>query len=140
MRGETSVKISTQIVGNYLVKGKWNTAAAICTQALKSNPQDFDLNLLLAKSLTAGNNFTEAISIYKQLIDRQPERANLYAEIGLLYSKNNQINKAIESYHQALLIKIQFSSTLASARKLARSDRYLSENSVDRSLLHQSLF
>jgi tetratricopeptide (TPR) repeat protein/capsular polysaccharide biosynthesis protein len=104
MRGEASVKVSTQIVGNYLIKGRWNTAVAICTQALKSNPQDFDLNLLLAKSLTVGNNFTEAISIYKQLIDRQPERADLYAELGLLYSKNNQIAKAIESYQQALLI------------------------------------
>jgi tetratricopeptide (TPR) repeat protein/capsular polysaccharide biosynthesis protein len=104
MRGETSVKISTQIVDNYLLKGKWNTAVAICDRALKSNPQDFALNLLLAKSLIAGNNFTQAISIYKQLIALQPEQANLYAELGLLYSRNNQIAQAIESYQQALSI------------------------------------
>jgi tetratricopeptide (TPR) repeat protein/capsular polysaccharide biosynthesis protein len=104
MRGETSVKISAKIIGDYLSKGRWNTAAAICTKALKHHPSDFALNLLLAKAVGASGNLAQAISIYKKLIQAKPQQADLYAELGLLHSKKNEIAKTIECYQQALAI------------------------------------
>ncbi len=105
MRGEPSTKISAKIVNDYLSKGRWNTAIAICIKSLKSDPNDITLNLLLAKAFTVSGNLTEAISIYKKLLREKPQQAELYAELGLLHSKKNEIAKAIECYQQALSIK-----------------------------------
>jgi tetratricopeptide (TPR) repeat protein/capsular polysaccharide biosynthesis protein len=105
MRGEPSTKISAKIVNDYLSKGRWNTAIAICIKSLKSDPNDITLNLLLAKAFTVSGNLTEAISIYKKLLSEKPQQAELYAELGLLHSKKNEIAKAIECYQQALSIK-----------------------------------
>ncbi|MBV8885345.1 MAG: tetratricopeptide repeat protein, partial [Chroococcidiopsidaceae cyanobacterium CP_BM_RX_35] len=56
-------------------------------------------------------NYTEAIALLNQLIDRRPHSAIDYNNRGLLYFQNGQINLALADYNLALQLNPQLAST-----------------------------
>lgn len=50
---------------------------------------------------TVSRDFSQAIESYSQLVSLTPERPEVHADLGRAYEKNEQIEKAIESYQEA---------------------------------------
>ena len=101
MRGEAS----TEIINSYIVQRQWDKVIAICKQALNDNPNRLELYHFWGKALVGLGKFKEAIDIYEKLLVSDINRPDIYAEIGLLYSREQQLVKAAWHYEQALALK-----------------------------------
>jgi serine/threonine protein kinase/lipopolysaccharide biosynthesis regulator YciM len=47
------------------------------------------------------NNFKRATELYKQIVDEKPEQPQAYVDLGRAYEKNDEVDKALESYVEA---------------------------------------
>ncbi|HEY9730776.1 MAG TPA: tetratricopeptide repeat protein [Drouetiella sp.] len=71
-------------------------------QAVTLNPKYDYAYSMLAKSLKRGTQLPEAIKIYDAMIAKEPTSANLYGRRASCYAGNNQPEKAIKDFNQAL--------------------------------------
>jgi len=78
------------------------------TLDLKKNPNDPQLTAVrekLASSYIATNRNDEAIKVLEELIKHDPLRAGSYETLGQLYAQKGDLEKALASYQQTLLLK-----------------------------------
>lgn len=72
-------------------------------QALQFNPKNaYNLLLLLGKAHTTLGQWSEAIDIYRQAIDKDPTRQQGYEQLGQLYCELDQPEEAQNIYEQAI--------------------------------------
>lgn len=68
-------------------------------------------NLYLdALTSTVRRNFPATVSAYSQIAQLQPEKAEVHFDLGRAYEKDNQTNKAVESYVEATKRDTQYGS------------------------------
>lgn len=60
-----------------------------------------DALYLDAITATVRRDFTRAVSAYADIVKAQPNQSYVYVDLGRAYEKNNQLDKAIESYTTA---------------------------------------
>lgn len=120
MRGELSI----QKVKSYLDREQWNTVIEVCTEALQHNPSRLELYPWLGKAFAHQGKFNEAIAAYQKFLASHKilhrdalqdsgaqttqsvsQRAEIHAELGLLYSRQKDLPKAVWHYQQALNLK-----------------------------------
>ena len=101
MRSEASI----ETIKSYLAQRQWDKVIAICKQALDDNLNHIEIYHFWGKALVGLGKFDEAIDIYQKLLVSETERPDIYAEIGLLYSRQQQLVKAAWHYQQALALK-----------------------------------
>lgn len=63
--------------------------------------------LASADSAYQEHNYKEAINLYTQILSEQKTSASLYYNLGNAYFKNNELGKAIWSYHKAKKINLK---------------------------------
>ncbi len=99
--------------------GQWDEAESIYKQILKTfhsqaatfHAQDnlkdlYDLIIInLGDILQKQGKLEEAIKLYQEVLDFNPNHAKVYNNLGNIFQQQGKLNKAIECYHQALKIK-----------------------------------
>ena len=60
-----------------------------------------DVLYLDAVTATVGREFNSAIESYRQIVAMNPDKPEVYADLGRAYEKSDDIKKAIESYTEA---------------------------------------
>lgn len=87
--------------------GRHADAAASADQALAARPGFADARQALGNALQALERFTEAVAAYdRALADATPERqAEIWCARGAALKKSGELDKALDSYEHALLIR-----------------------------------
>src|SRR5207248_3045385 len=61
-----------------------------------------DNQYLDALTATVRRNFPAAVTTYSEIVQADPTKAEAHVDLGRAYEKNNQTDKAIESYAEAI--------------------------------------
>ena len=68
----------------------------------RSQLPSVDVLYLDAVKATVRRDFARAIGAYSEIARRYPEQPQVYVDLGRAFEKNNQSDKALESYHTAI--------------------------------------
>lgn len=98
--------------------GRTEEVLRVSDEALASIPNDTAVLFTRANALGKLNRFTEAETIYRQIIRLKPDVAIYHVNLGVLYHRWNQSTKAIAAYRSALQINPQLKSVRDNMRKL----------------------
>ena len=105
IRGESSFKK----IESHLARGEWKQAIEICQNKIATDSQATNFYPYLAKAYALDGKLTKAIDCYKKILDAAVNRAEVHAELGLLYSKQKNLPQAAWHYQQALNLKSNWS-------------------------------
>lgn len=100
-RGESSIK-NIQL---HLANQDWEQIINICQQEISNDPNAIDFYPYLARAYTILGKLEQAIGAYKKILGTPFDQAEIYAELGLLYSKQKNSQQAAWNYEQALIFK-----------------------------------
>lgn len=109
LTGESSFKN----IKHHLAREEWDRVIEISRQAIAithnfaetDKTQVAEFYHYLARAYTKKGKLTEAIHSYQKILDLVGERAEIYAELGLLHSRLKLSQQAIWYYRQALKLK-----------------------------------
>ncbi|MGZ3442371.1 MAG: tetratricopeptide repeat protein, partial [Polyangia bacterium] len=90
-----------------LMSKKYSEAEAVLTRSLKKVPNDMVLNRMLARSQLGQHKTAAAQATYEKaaltaLRTRGPDLAAIYAELGPMYTENNEFDKAVSVLETAV--------------------------------------
>lgn len=89
-------------LGNCLHKlGRFNEAVSAYEAAIKIDNSDAGVHTALACSLIEGNRWDEALAFLTKTLERH-QNADIYYNLGCVYSAKRMFNQAVEAYRQAL--------------------------------------
>ncbi|MFH1622715.1 MAG: tetratricopeptide repeat protein [Candidatus Omnitrophota bacterium] len=91
--------------GVYAQKGQYKEAIEVGLIALEKNPYLDDARYSLALYYKELGLIDEAINMYEEYLKTNPNYYGLYVDVGYLYYKNGNYNKAKEQWLKALEIK-----------------------------------
>lgn len=74
---------------------------------LKDNPQDSFLLYAIAQEYIKHNNKAEALKFFDNLLRTNPHYTGAYYHLGKLYESMDQLDDAIDTYKQGLVITQQ---------------------------------
>jgi tetratricopeptide (TPR) repeat protein len=77
-------------------------------QPLLSFSQTDDSVYIDAINATVLRDFPQAVRIYETLVNNHPKEPHVYLDLGRAYEKNEEIDKAIESYEKAIQLNTQY--------------------------------
>ena len=79
---------------------------SVLIRLIKMNPDDVDIRLRLASALEDAGKLKGAIKEYEEVLKRieKMDRLPIYKTLGYLYTKTNQLQKAISSYLNAVAL------------------------------------
>ena len=101
IRGESSFKP----IKYHLGRGEWEQVIKLCQQEIAIDPDGVEFYLYLAKAYAQQGNFPAAISAYRKTLGTTINQAEIYGELGLLHSKQQDPQQAAWHYEQALKLK-----------------------------------
>ena len=79
-------------------------AKNILLQAELINPNNFDVKLCLADIFSRNNNFIEAETRYKRLIELNSNNFNLHNNYAEMLSRQKRLSEALDEYRKAVII------------------------------------
>lgn len=80
-----------------------STRLAKLLEFLQTDPNDPFIIYALATEYNAINDAEKAFSYYLQLVDQHPDYVGAYYHLGKLYEKNENKEKAIDTYQKGML-------------------------------------
>lgn len=93
---------------------------AMSDLAARSLPNEPDLLFTRASVLGKLNQFEESEALFKQIIQQNPQQANYYSNLGVLYHRWKRYRRARENYAKALTIDPNLSSVRNHLRQINR--------------------
>jgi tetratricopeptide (TPR) repeat protein len=85
-------------LSDYYLYLQWDSMAIEALQkAVRFSPDNFNYKVLLADINREAGNIPEAIRLYEELVEANPDKAELNFHLSNLYLKSRQIDKAIGS-------------------------------------------
>ena len=81
---------------------KWSEAKKNLQKILTLDPDNPFAHSTMAQVFYMLQDYTNAIRHIKIAINKQPPQSNLFFNLGMMYEKNNQIQKAIEAFKDGL--------------------------------------
>lgn len=108
--GKDDPKVVSKLADFYVLTKQVKEAIPLYLKVLEDPKSELSSDELLqirdklARSFLASGQRDEAIKVLEQIVHDSPTRYETYEMLGELYAVNNQIEKAIASYQQALLI------------------------------------
>lgn len=93
---------SLEMTETYFSKGDLKKSADSAEKVLKENPGNIKAGIILAESLSELKKFSKAISVYKDLITREPDNMELIYRLGVVLEKAEYIANAIAAYKQVI--------------------------------------
>jgi tetratricopeptide (TPR) repeat protein len=92
-----------RLLASLIHLGKLVDAVRECRQALRTTPDLHAARYTLATALSRMSEADEAIAVYRELLQLDPERApDIYNELGRLYVARAQYDAAIEAFSEAI--------------------------------------
>ncbi|WP_339062736.1 tetratricopeptide repeat protein [Tepidibacillus marianensis] len=88
----------------YLYQEEWQRAKEVLNKALEIDPDDMTLQVMYAKILKAYGDVQEAIQQYELIHQDSPYEEEICENLGELYLRAGDVNKAIECYETQLEI------------------------------------
>lgn len=89
---------------NLYQQGNFQESFAKIQNLRATNPDNIDIKYIAALCSLAINNFDEAEKLFTQCVQAVTNNAELFCNIGLLYDKKGNIEKAIEAYKNSLSV------------------------------------
>ena len=89
----------------YWQKQEWQSTIQACAEALVLNQKLTDAHKLMGDALQKIGKTKEALGYYLQAISIEPNFAEVYANLGYLYAKQEQWSQAIVHYQKAIQVK-----------------------------------
>ncbi|NJL53462.1 MAG: tetratricopeptide repeat protein, partial [Hydrococcus sp. SU_1_0] len=83
IKDESSIKK----IKSHLGRGEWQQVIDICQKEIATDPDGVDFYLHLARAYAQQGKFAPAISAYRKTLGTSINQAEVYAELGLLHSK-----------------------------------------------------
>lgn len=104
---------------------KFEWALKYLEQAEKKFPSDCDILYQTAYCFDHLNDAPNSIKYYQKYLDEEPFDANVWHNLGAIYSRHNQHQKAIQAFDFALTVNDEFEISLYSkANTLANIEHY----------------
>jgi tetratricopeptide (TPR) repeat protein len=107
---EKAIALEPRLIGAYVQLGTWYSvgrhdqakAVALLTQAVAACPDSDELHGALAESQAANGQYAEAIRHFEESIRLGDRTASAFYNLGNSYAQLKQLDKAIESYREAV--------------------------------------
>jgi len=99
-----NVETWVRLGGLYFDNKKYEDAAKVMTEAIKSFPEDFRINLILGLSLAQSNHNKEAKPYLKKAVDLNPKDITALSAYGFTLSQLKENTEAIKYLNEALKI------------------------------------
>ncbi len=90
-----------QYVANLLITDQSLKAVEVLRAAIQHFPEHAAIKAKLAEVLGQTNNIEDAIAIYRQLIQQEPDMYEWYYELGRMYAKQRNVAEAIQNMEKA---------------------------------------
>lgn len=107
IRGESSIKN----IKSHLEQGEWSQVINICQQEIDSSSKIpstqviIDCYTYMARAYTQQGKIDLAVNAYQKILSVASNKAEIYAELGLLYSKRKDPSQAAWHYREALKLR-----------------------------------
>ncbi len=109
----------------YKILDQHDLAKEMLEKALRLDPENFETIMELAMCCDIVKNFKRSIKLYNIVLDQEPYSYLNWFNLGMAYFNLGKIEKSIESFDFAIVIKDDFSSAYFSkACSLASLDEY----------------
>jgi tetratricopeptide (TPR) repeat protein len=82
-------------------QGEFEEAVVVLRQALHQNPKHLPAELHLGEDLLASGKWWEAAQFYQAMVERHPDRAEVYYGLGRVKAVHNDLDGAIDSFSKA---------------------------------------
>ncbi len=86
----------------FFEEGNFQKALESFERCLRNDPQDGNILLLQARSLSQLERFEEALNIFEHLIAFNPKNAEFYSEKGVILFKKGKTEEALKAFDRAL--------------------------------------
>ncbi len=86
----------------FFEQGNFGKALESFERCLRNHPQDGNILLLQARSLSGLERFEEALNIFEHLITFNPDNAEFYSEKGVILFKKGKSEEALKALDRAL--------------------------------------
>jgi tetratricopeptide (TPR) repeat protein len=96
----------------YEVMGYPTNAVNYYRQSLEEDIGLDEVYLITARAFTVNGDFTEAEEVYDDLLSRDSKLENIYTDLGMVYIKANQPDKALETFSKSLRLHHNYSFAL----------------------------
>ncbi len=109
IRGESSIRN----IKSHLAQGEWQQVIDICQQKINSangltSLQKIDCYTYIARAYTQQGEIALAIDAYQKILSISSNQGEIYAELGLLHSKQKNPSQAAWYYREALKLQPQW--------------------------------
>ena len=101
-QGSKSLDALTQQATEDCRRGNFSTCRDELRQALKEDPQNAALWSYLGQTDAESNEIDSAINDFQKSLSLAPNHAETHFNLGLLYIRKGETNKALEMYRQGL--------------------------------------
>ena len=99
-----NVETWVRLGGIYFDNKKYDEASKVMTEAIKSFPEDFRVNLILGLSLAQSNHNSEAKPYLKKAVELNPKDITALSAFGFTLSQLKENDEAIKYLNEALEI------------------------------------
>jgi tetratricopeptide (TPR) repeat protein len=96
----------------YEVMGYPTNAANYYREAIDADIGLDEVYLIAARAYTSNGSFTEAEEVYGSLLRRNTKLENVYTDLGMVYIKANEPDKALETFSKSLKLHHNYSFAL----------------------------
>ncbi|MEM7593606.1 MAG: tetratricopeptide repeat protein [Cyanobacteria bacterium P01_A01_bin.83] len=106
IRGESSIRN----IKSYFAQGEWDRVIELCQQEIDSaddatSHQIINCYTYLARAYVQQGKIAQAMDAYTKILSSSNNQAEIYAELGLLHSKQKNPTQAVWHYREALKLK-----------------------------------
>jgi tetratricopeptide (TPR) repeat protein len=123
-----SVKVALRRAEAGLKAGNWREAIALCRQVIQVEPTG-EAYRLMGNAMVGAGRWQEAQAAYEQALQRRPEWAEVYANLGTLALQREAWLEGLQYYRQALGLKPELTGLTQSIEqvwdRLAQSQQTL---------------
>jgi tetratricopeptide (TPR) repeat protein len=96
----------------YDVMGYPTNAVNYYRESLESDIGLDEVYLITARAFTVNGDFTEAEEVYDALLSKESKLENIYTDLGMVYIKANQPDKALATFSKSLKLHHNYSFAL----------------------------
>jgi tetratricopeptide (TPR) repeat protein len=82
--------------------GEWEACLRLLRQSIELDAHFVDAYTDLAWTLSNLNRDAEAVAVYQEGIEQNPDAADIYQQFGLFYHRRHKYNEAVEQFRKAI--------------------------------------